>query len=93
MKCKEVRITLFPADALRAGMARLANEEDLGVTTKEQAEAYQGSTFLQNDADCKDLHVVYRDGLACVNFIDERGERRNYDYPIAQLKRISHVAG
>lgn len=92
MKCSVVKITLNPDDALRAGKARLANSDDYGVTTEEQSENFQGSTFEENQVDCIELHLVYRDGLACVNFINEEGVRVNYDYPIHSLKRISHKA-
>lgn len=93
MKCTQVRITLFPEDALRAGLCRLAKEDDEGVVTREQAEAYRGVEFNENGTDCSNLHLVYRDGLACVNFENENGERVNYDYPIHSLKRVSHIAG
>lgn len=92
MKCSMVQITLNPDDARRAASARLCNPEDDGITTQAEAEAYQGSTFTENKHDCIDLHLVYRDGLACVNFVTETGERKNYDYPIHSLKRISHIA-
>ena len=92
MKCSEVKVTLNPEDARRAASVRLCNPDDLGVTTHEQAEAYQGSTFLEDGVSCIGLHLVYRDGLACVNFMNEEGVRVNYDYPIHSIKRISHKA-
>ncbi|CAM0030042.1 hypothetical protein VPHD530_0034 [Vibrio phage D530] len=92
MKCSEVKITLNPDDARRAASARLCNVEDEGITTAAQAEAYQGAVFTENPVDCINLHLVYRDGLACVNFVNEEGIRVNYDYPIHSLKRISHKA-
>ena len=92
MKCSEVVVTLFPADALRAGMARLANVEDTDIATLEQAENYRGAVFTENLTTTIDLPGVDRDGLACVNFVYEEGVRVNYDYPIHSLKRISHKA-
>lgn len=92
MKCSVVQVTLNPDDARRAASARLRNPDDDGITTHEQAEAYQGSTFEENQVDTIDLHLVYRDGLACVNFVNEEGVRVNYDYPIHSLKRIMHKA-
>lgn len=92
MKCSEVKITLNPDDAEQAASNRLCNPDDLGVTTQEQKAVYQGAVFTENQVDCIELHLVYRDGLACVNFVNEEGVRVNYDYPIHSLKRISHKA-
>ncbi len=92
MKCSEVKVTLNPDDARRAASARLCKEDDQGVTTHAEAEAYQGAVFTENTVTTIDLHLVYRDGLACVNFVNEEGVRVNYDYPIHSLKRISHKA-
>ena len=91
MKCSIVGITLNPDDAKLAAVCLLLNEEDLSVLSEAEVEAYQGPTFEENELDCRDLHVVYRDGFACVNFINERGERVNYDYPIQSLKRIKRI--
>ena len=92
MKCSEVKITLSHDNAARAASNRLCNPEDLGITTQAQKDAYQGSVFIENQVDCIELHLVYRDGLACVNFVNEEGVRVNYDYPIHTLVRISHKA-
>lgn len=90
MKCSFVQLTLLPAVAAIAAQARLENPEDTGVQTEEQAAAYKGATFQENDSTCKDLHVVYRDGFVMVNFVDEEGVRINYDYPTHQLSRVKH---
>lgn len=92
MKCSEVKITLNPDDAARVASTRLCNPLDLGITTQEQKEAFQGAVFKENQVDCIKLHLVYRDGLACVNFVNEEGVRVNYDYPIHSLVRVSHKA-
>ena len=89
MKCSVVKITLNPDSAKRAAKARLANPEDARLMTVEEAELYQGAEFEENPVSCIDLHIVYRDGFACVNFINEEGVRVNYDYPIHTLARIS----
>lgn len=91
MKCKLVELILNPEDAARAGAARLAKEDDNDVVTEEQAKAYRGASFVEGEG-CQSLHVVYRDGLACVNFVNEAGERVNYDYPIHTLKRIKRIS-
>lgn len=49
-------------------------------------------TFTENTESCIDLHLVYRDGMACVNFVNEEGIRVNYDYPICRIKRCAHKA-
>ncbi len=92
MKCSEVKVILNPGDARRDASVRLCNPNDDGITTQAEAEAYQGEVFTENKHDTIDLHLVYRDGLACVNFINEEGVRVNYDYPIHSLKRIMHKA-
>lgn len=92
MKCRVVYLTLDSVSARSAASKRLCNPDDTGVTTHEEAELYQGPTFEENGSDCIDLHIVYRDGLCCVNFINEDGVRINYDYPICTLKRIKHEA-
>lgn len=92
MKCSEVGIILQPEDAIKAGSARLRKEDDDFITTQEAAEAYLGPTFVENNTDTVDLHLVYRDGMACVNFVNEDGVRINYDYPIETLKRVHHKA-
>lgn len=92
MKCKVVEIILKPEDAKAAGRARLAKEDDTEITSTMQAETYRGPVFIENDTTTKALHLMYRDGVACVNFENEEGDRVNYDYPIADLKRIKHIA-
>lgn len=92
MKCSLIELILAPEDAKAAGAARLAKEDDNEVTTQEQAAAYRGACFTENPETTRDLHLVYRDGLACVNFINEDGVRVNYDYPLAGLKRIKRIA-
>ena len=92
MKCKLIELILQPADAKAAGQARLVKEDDNEVTTQEQAAAYRGPVFVENFDTTVDLHVVYRDGMACVNFLNEQGERVNYDYPLCQVKRIKRIA-
>jgi len=88
MKCSVVRITLNSDAARRAAGNRLCKTEALGITTEAQAVAYQGAEFKENTVDCIDLHVVYRDGFVCVNFINEEGVRINYDYPTQTLVRV-----
>ncbi len=90
MKCSIVNVIFNKEDAKAAGLARLNNPEDLGVTTQEQADNYNGVTFVENAESTDDLHLVYRDGFACVNFIDEEGVRVNYDYPVHSIKRVKH---
>lgn len=90
MKCRFVQIILLAEVASIAAQARLDNQEDTGIQTEEQAAAYKGATFQENDSTCKDLHVVYRDGFVMVNFVDEEGVRINYDYPTHQLGRVKH---
>lgn len=92
MKCSEIQIILKKELARDAGVARLLNEDDDGVTTEADVEAYTGARFEENQVDCMDLHIVYRDGIACINFVDEQGVRVNYDYPIHTLNRIKHKA-
>lgn len=91
MKRSEVEIILNPEDAARAGAARLAKEDDNDITTEEQANQYRGAHFIEGEG-CGELHLLYRDGMACVNFINEEGKRVNYDYPIHTLKRVKHIA-
>lgn len=90
MKCSIVRVTLNTQDALNAGKARLGKRSDSGVTTEEEAESYTGAVFEEDGLKCTDLHIMYRDGMACVNFLNEEGVRVNYDYPICSVKRIAH---
>lgn len=93
MKCKLVELILNPEDAARAGAARLAKEDDMDVTTQEQAKAYRGSCFVQDGIGCKELHIKYFDGVACVNFKNEDNEHVSYDYPLHTLKRVKRIAG
>lgn len=92
MKCTVIQLTLFADDAHEAAVARLLNEDDTGVTTEAEVDAYQGPTFTENKHNCIDLRLVYRDGMAWVNFINEEGVRVNYDYPIHSIKRCKHKA-
>ena len=92
MKCSEVKVTLPAQDARRAAVFRLCNQEDDSITTPQEVDEYKGPTFIENGEDTTDLHILYRDGMACINFENEDGVRVNYDYPINSVKRISHKA-
>ncbi|QBJ01035.1 hypothetical protein [Aeromonas phage HJG] len=87
MKASHIAVLLLPQFAAPAGLARLAKDDDAEVTTREQAEAYRGPVFNE-DTGTEDLHVVYRDGFVCVNFLNEWGERVNYDYPMHTVARV-----
>lgn len=91
MKARLIQIHLMPGHARLAGAARLANPDDPEVRTEEQAAAYPGPTFLEGPS-TDDLHVVYRDGFVCVNFIDDNRERVNYDFPMSTVSRVKRVA-
>lgn len=88
MKRSEVHLILKPEFALAAGKSRLLNEEDMSVQTDKEAREYKGASFIENEEDCIELHIVYVGGMACVNFLNEDGVRVNYDYPIDTLARI-----
>lgn len=88
MKRNYIQVILRQPFALEAGAARLDNEDDVGITSIEEARAYKGSTFEEDDEGCKDLHIVYQGGMACINFINEDGVRVNYDYPTDTIGRI-----
>lgn len=90
MKRSNIQVILKPAFALAAGLARLNNEEDSLVVTPEQAREYQGSSFEEGTEGCTDLHILYVGGMACINFKDEQGNRKNYDYPVDTIARIRH---
>ena len=92
MKCTLIQITLFADDAREAAVARLLNEDDLGITTDAEVEAYQGPIFIEDSVNCIDLRLVYREGIAWVNFVDATGVRVNYDYPVHSFKRCKHKA-
>lgn len=91
MKARLVQIHLALAVAAVAGAARLAKEDDLEVVTETQAREYTGPTF-QEGPGTEDLHVVYRDDFVCVNFLDERNQRVNYDFPVHTVGRVKRIA-
>ncbi|AWD90740.1 hypothetical protein [Pseudomonas phage Alpheus] len=91
MKASLVQIHLQPSAANRAGHARLAKVDDDLVTTEAQADSYTGPTFVEGPG-CGDLHVVYRDGFVCVNFVDDQGHRANYDFPTHTVARVKRLA-
>lgn len=91
MKVTRVRITLDPEQAKIAGGIRLADVADDGVTSFEEAQNYRGPEFIEGPG-CADLHVVYREGFVCVNFVDETGYRINYDYPRHVTRRVHYAS-
>lgn len=91
MKARLVQIHLHPDHAARAGQARLRKQDDSLVTTVEQAVQYTGPTFAEGPGTA-DLHVVYRDGFVCVNFLDENKDRVNYDFPERSVVRVKRIA-
>lgn len=92
MKVSTVRVILAALDAAIAGQKRLINVEDGDVTTAEQAEEYTGPTFVEGEGSCIcDLHVIYREGMVLINFVNEEGDRVNYDYPIHSIKRVNYT--
>lgn len=91
MKCSLIKLTLVAVAAAAAGSARLADVDDKVITTPEEAEGYTGYTLVEDNEKVKDLHILYRDGMACINYHDENGKRVNYDYPLHSIARIKHL--
>lgn len=90
MKRSYIQLILKKPYALEAGKARLANEADDLIQTEAEAKEYRGATFVEDDSGCKELHMVYANSVACINFENEEGIRVNYDFPLDTLGRIKH---
>lgn len=71
---------------LRAGKARLDKEDDNGVTTVEQAEAYRGPTFVAGET-CDSILYAVGDGVVAV-CVSEEGQKTEYVYPLDTVSRI-----
>ncbi|AWD90603.1 hypothetical protein [Pseudomonas phage Njord] len=92
MKARLVQLILAPQPRTAAAAARRANGNDPLVFDADSQDKFLGPVFEENGTDTTDLHVVYRDGFVCVNFIDENKERVNYDYPLSQVNRVKRIA-
>lgn len=69
-----------------AGKARLEKEDDNGVTTVEQAEAYRGPTFIVGET-CDHLDFTVENGLFVV-MVTEGEDKSSYMYPLDTLARV-----
>lgn len=93
MKVNMIRLIMKDKGLARyCAERRLSNPEDLGIQTQEDVDAYQGATFVDfgEGETCEDLHLVIRDGVYMVNFIED-GERHNYVYPMTEYGRVYYT--
>lgn len=86
MKCKFIQIHFKPDTASVASQSLVKR----GLLKVHEASAFEGPVFQEGVNGTRDLHIVYRDGMACVNYIDEtlNNERVNYDYSLAGIGRV-----
>lgn len=89
---KEVEVIFKDSDAAKkAGAQRLANDEDKGITTKEQAVAYRGPYFTEGQG-ISNLHLSVDGQLAIVSGNQTEGKDKGklvrYMYPLAGIARI-----